>query len=215
MSVSCLPTPTATSNPGPQQRLQGGCWAGCSVPARQRRAAGYQMLLPASASESSSPWQPALPDAPWAQHRHCSPASVIAASLAGGTDIFSRFRASLETGSLTSELRPAEGPQSPGTGGLFQGLGDHRSQDSTGALVGLWPELSPGLSWGTHTRGETEGGREVVMNQPHTLADDILGTPKGHTSLHSSHSDPRTFPWAFGNHRSTDECYEPEVPSLL
>lgn len=50
--------------------------------------------------------QLALPDAPWAQHRHCSPATVIAASLAGGTDIFSRFQASLETGSLTSEQCP-------------------------------------------------------------------------------------------------------------
>lgn len=73
----------------------------------QRRAAGYQMPLPASACESASPWQLALPDAPWAQHRHCSPATVIAASLAGGTDIF-RFQASLETGSVTSEQCPPQ-----------------------------------------------------------------------------------------------------------
>lgn len=106
-----LPTPTASSDDPDARR---GCRVGAGQDAEyrqaagQRRAAEYQMLLPASASESASPWQLALPDAPWTQDRHCSPATVIAASLAGGTDIFSRFRASLETGSLTSELHPAQ-----------------------------------------------------------------------------------------------------------
>lgn len=107
--------------------------------ARQRRVAEYQILLPASASESASPWQLALPDAPRTQNCHCSPATVIAASLAGGTDIFSRFRASLETGILTSELHPAQALSLLEQVACFKGW---VTKDSTAGLDGVM--ASPG-----------------------------------------------------------------------
>lgn len=114
----------------------------------QRRAVGYQMPLPASACESASPWQLALPDAPWAQHHHCSPATVIAASLAGGTDIFSRFQASPETGSLTSELCP---PQHLSLLEQVAGL--------MGWAIGLQTKSSQG--WATTSQGSTAGVNEL------------------------------------------------------
>lgn len=112
--------------------------------ARQRRAAEYQMPLPASASESALPWQLALPDAPWTQDRHCSPATVIVASLAGGTDIFSRFRASMETGSLTSELHPAQALSLLEQVTCFKGW---VTKDSTAGLDELWPLLGNTHGW--------------------------------------------------------------------
>lgn len=89
-------------SPRPHAGKDAECWL-CRGGRAARTRCRY-LPLP----ESVSPWQPALPEAPWAQHRHCSPATVIAASPAGGTDIFSRFQASLETGSLTSQQCPPQ-----------------------------------------------------------------------------------------------------------
>lgn len=82
-NLSCglcvLPTPTASSIDPDAPPAEDAGWVlgrmlSTGQAARQRRAAEYQMPLPASASESASPWQLALPDAPRTQDRHVTAA---------------------------------------------------------------------------------------------------------------------------------------------